>query len=266
MASALGLRPLRNMRAALLFALLILLPAGIAEGAARKSHPYRTRWKHASVGKGALGRVAAGAGVAQIRKTPRKYGGGASGFGKRLGAGFATNAVKATVEHGVAARLHEDLNYHRSTKHGVAPRLAHALTSTVITRNTKNGKRTPAAGRLAPDTQQRARSHRERWPPEAVPPRQGSDWRPRRAPTWCASSCRVAIVIPQEEVTASPTHNDGGVEVYPFTYASFAATFPSRTVKTSAPCRCHGSPLRFLRYTHRTTARSPLTMISSASN
>jgi hypothetical protein len=45
MASALGLRPLRNMRAALLFAfaLLILLPAGIAEGAARKSHPYRTR-------------------------------------------------------------------------------------------------------------------------------------------------------------------------------------------------------------------------------
>jgi len=45
--------------------------------------------------------------------------------------------------------LHEDLNYHRSTKHGVAPRLAHALTSTVVTRNTKNGKRTPAAGRIA---------------------------------------------------------------------------------------------------------------------
>jgi hypothetical protein len=87
--------------------------------------------------------------VAQLRKSPRKYGGGASGFGKRLGAGFATNAVKTTVEHGVAARLHEDLNYHRSTKHGVAPRLAHALTSTVVTRNTETGKRTPAAGRLA---------------------------------------------------------------------------------------------------------------------
>ena len=94
-------------------------------------------------------RLLAGAGVAQVRKTPRKYGGDASGFGKRLGAGFATNAVKTTVEHGVAARLHEDLNYHRSTKHGVAPRLAHALTSTVVTRNTKNGKRTPAAGRIA---------------------------------------------------------------------------------------------------------------------
>src|ERR1035441_2860486 len=73
------------MRAALSLALLMLLPAGIAEGVARKSHPYRTHWKHATVGKSALGRVAAGAGVAQLRKTPRKYGGGASGFGKRLG-------------------------------------------------------------------------------------------------------------------------------------------------------------------------------------
>jgi hypothetical protein len=127
----------------------MLVPAGIAEGAAQKGHPYRTRWKHATVGKGALGRVAAGAGVSQLHKTPRKYGGGASGFGKRLGAGLAGNAVKTTVEHAVAARLHEDLNYHRSTKHGVAPRLAHALTSTVVTRNTKTGKRTPAAGRLA---------------------------------------------------------------------------------------------------------------------
>jgi hypothetical protein len=45
--------------------------------------------------------------------------------------------------------LYEDLNYHRSTRHGVAPPLPHALTSAVVTRNTKNGKRTPAAGRLA---------------------------------------------------------------------------------------------------------------------
>ena len=44
---------LHNVWAALLLALLMLLPTGIAEGAARKSHPYRTRWKHATVGKGA---------------------------------------------------------------------------------------------------------------------------------------------------------------------------------------------------------------------
>jgi hypothetical protein len=53
------------------------------------------------------------------------------------------------VEHGLAARLHEDLHYHPSHKHGVGPRLAYALKSTVVTRNTRTGKATPAAGRIA---------------------------------------------------------------------------------------------------------------------
>lgn len=129
----------------------MLLPTGPAEGAAAKpaSHPYRKSLKHETVGKGAMGRVAVTAGVGQVRKQPAKYGSGAAGFGKRLGAGFATNAVSKTVEHGVAAKLHEDLHYHPSNKQGVAPRLGYALKSTVITRNTKTGKRTPAAGRIA---------------------------------------------------------------------------------------------------------------------
>src|SRR5436305_10650139 len=49
----------------------------------------------------------------------------------------------------MAAKLHEDLHYHRSNKHGVGPRLGYALKSTVVTRNTKTGKRAPAAGRIA---------------------------------------------------------------------------------------------------------------------
>jgi hypothetical protein len=49
----------------------------------------------------------------------------------------------------VAARLHEDLHYHRSTKTGFAPRLGHALKSSVITRNTRNGKHRAAVGRLS---------------------------------------------------------------------------------------------------------------------
>jgi hypothetical protein len=136
---------------AIALAVLITLLAAAVEGAARKktAHPYRTRWKHATIGKGAMGRVAIGAGVGQLRNSPRKYGGGISGFGKRLGAGFATNAVGKTVEHGVAAKLHEDLDYHRSNKQGVFPRLGYALKSTVVTRNTKSGKKRPAAGRLA---------------------------------------------------------------------------------------------------------------------
>jgi hypothetical protein len=130
-------------------AMLILL-AGIAAGATEPNrHPYRRHWKQATVGKSAVGRVVAGAAIGQVRNRPAKYGGGVAGFGKRVGAGFATNAVGRTVEHVVAARLHEDLHYHRSPKHGFGPRLRHALKSTVVTHNTRTGKATPAAGRIA---------------------------------------------------------------------------------------------------------------------
>jgi hypothetical protein len=136
---------------AIAFTFLLTLFAANLEGVAQKQtkHPYRTRWKHATLGKGAMGRVAAGAGIGQLRNSPSKYGGGISGFGKRLGAGFAGNAVGKTVEHGVAAKLHEDLDYHRSNKRGVWPRVGYALKSTVVTRNTKSNKQRPATGRIA---------------------------------------------------------------------------------------------------------------------
>jgi len=107
-------------------------------------HPYRKHWKQSTVGKRAVVGVTANAGVAQAR-----HGGGAAGFGKSVGTGFATHAVKTTVEHVIAAPLHEDLHYHRSTQSGLGPRMRHALVSTVVTSNTKTGKRTPAAGRVA---------------------------------------------------------------------------------------------------------------------
>jgi len=99
--------------------------------------------------KKAIAGVTVGAGIGQLRNRPKKFGGGVAGFGKRLGAGAATHAVKTTVEHGIAAKLHEDLHYHRSNKSGVGPRLGHALTSTVVTRNTRSGKRGPAVGRIS---------------------------------------------------------------------------------------------------------------------
>jgi len=135
------------MRAALILALILTMNTYAT--APKQRHPYRNHWKQATVGKGALARVGAGAAVAQVRRRPRKWGGGAAGFGKRLGAGAATHAVKTTVEHVVAAPLHEDLKYHRSNQRGVGPRLRHALTSTVVTRNTRSGKRTPAVGRIS---------------------------------------------------------------------------------------------------------------------
>src|SRR5512140_2262992 len=99
------------MRIAPAVAALVLLtvPAGWAV-APRQHHPYRSHWKRQTFGKGALARVAAGAGINQIRHHPREFGGGAAGFGKRAGFGFATHSVKTTVEHLVAAPLHEDLH------------------------------------------------------------------------------------------------------------------------------------------------------------
>src|SRR5216684_3336947 len=137
------------MRAGILALILFVFTAQMYAAAPNNPHPYRKHWKHATIGKRALARVGAGAAVAQVRRRPSKWGGGAAGFGKRLGAGAATHAVKTTVEHAVAAPLHEDLHYHRSTKSGFAPRLGHALKSTVITSSTKSGKRHPAVGRLS---------------------------------------------------------------------------------------------------------------------
>ncbi len=112
-------------------------------------HPYRQHWKHSTFGMGALGGVVAKAGIGQAFGHPRNYGGGLGGFGKRLGAGFTTHVVKTTVEHVIAAPLHEDLSYHRSSKTGFSPRLVYALKSTVITHSTKSGKAHPAVGRLS---------------------------------------------------------------------------------------------------------------------
>lgn len=134
---------------ALIAALLLLPMVGANTASSKQHHPYRRHWKHATFGKQAVTGVAAGASVAQLRHSPRGFGGGAAGFGKRLGSGFATHAVKTTVEHAVAAPLHESLHYERSTKKGFGPRLGHALKSTVITRNTRTGKHTPAVGRIA---------------------------------------------------------------------------------------------------------------------
>jgi hypothetical protein len=66
-----------------------------------------------------------------------------------LGAGFTTHAVKTTVEHAIAAPLHEDLIYHSSNEVGFRPRLWYALKSTVITHSTRTGKAHPAVGRLS---------------------------------------------------------------------------------------------------------------------
>src|SRR5215469_1672492 len=85
------------LKSTTLLVISALLPSLANAVASRPSHPYRQHWKHATFGKRAVAGVAAGAGVSQVRKQPRQWGGGASGFGKRVGAGFAGHAAKTTV-------------------------------------------------------------------------------------------------------------------------------------------------------------------------
>ena len=130
-------------------AAVVLLTSGPAIATVRQKHPYFQHWKHSTYGRRAIAGVAASAAITQAEGAPHRWGGGVAGFASRAGAGFATHAVKTTVEHVVAAPLHEDLHYYRSTQPGFGPRLRHALVSTVVTRNTRTGKRTPFAGRIA---------------------------------------------------------------------------------------------------------------------
>ena len=91
----------------------------------------------------------AGAAIQHARGSPHEWGGGASGFGKRLGSAFGEHVLKNTIEFGVASVRHEEQGYRPSRKHGFGPRLGYALTSTVITHKTTTGKRTVASGRIS---------------------------------------------------------------------------------------------------------------------
>jgi len=139
---------LQHVRAWTLIGVL-LTAAGIQAFAADRGHPYRRDWKHSMFSKSALAGTAARAGLAHAMNRPDVWGRGASGFGKRIGTSFGIHAVGTTVEHAVAASLHEDLHYHRSDNPRFGPRLRHALVSTVWTRNTRNGKHRPAVGRIS---------------------------------------------------------------------------------------------------------------------
>jgi len=128
---------------------LIAANASAVGHQASRQHPYRRHWKESLTGKQAILGTVVGAGIGQARGDSRKYGGGVAGFGKHVGLGYATHAVGSTVEHLVAAPLHEDLHYRPSDRKGFGPRLRHALVSTVITRNTRSGRHQVAAGRLS---------------------------------------------------------------------------------------------------------------------
>jgi hypothetical protein len=109
----------------------------------------RSRLVHKLVGTPALMRVGATAFYSHILNNPHEWGRGFDGFGKRVGSSMGGHLVRGSVEYTVGTLLHEQLGYQRSEKQGFKPRLTHALLSTVITRKTTTGAKTPATGRIS---------------------------------------------------------------------------------------------------------------------
>jgi len=88
------------------------------------------------------------AGIAQWRHTPREWGSGISGYGRRDAAAYGGGVVRHTVEFGVGALLHEDPRFERSTRNGFTARTEDALHNTLFVR-TDDGSHRIAWSRAA---------------------------------------------------------------------------------------------------------------------
>src|SRR5215471_14136645 len=108
-----------------LIAILLLLAATAQPAEIR--HPYRHQYAKDTFGRRAAIRTGASAGIQQLRNSPREWGRGVKGFGKRVGSGFAQHVVKNSIQYPVAAIRHEELGYRPSNKKGFGPRLGYAL-------------------------------------------------------------------------------------------------------------------------------------------
>src|SRR5690349_9654952 len=95
---------------------ILLLLAALAIPAT--NHPYRTRYVKDTFGRSAALGTGAGAGISQLRNVPHEWGGGVSGFGKRVASGFGTHVIKNTIQFPIASIRHEELGYQRSGKTG----------------------------------------------------------------------------------------------------------------------------------------------------
>src|SRR2546421_12456085 len=130
------------MRMLLKIIAIMLLVAGIGVSAvASRRHvptrsepgrPNRSKFVKQTFSPRAVVRAGANAAIGQARNSPREWGQGGAGYGKRFGSAFAGHVVKNSIQYPVAYFRHEYLGYQPSGKHGFTPRLGHALESTVI--------------------------------------------------------------------------------------------------------------------------------------
>jgi hypothetical protein len=85
--------------------------------------------------------VAAEAGINQARNSPKEYGQGAEGYGKRYGAGLADGLTDGILVTGVyPSLLHQDPRYYRLGDGNFSHRTGYALTRILVTRQDSGRK------------------------------------------------------------------------------------------------------------------------------
>jgi hypothetical protein len=72
-------------------------------------------------------RSAAAAGIHQATGEPTEWGGGARGYGLRIGNSYAQHVISRTLQYGVAAVLHEDNRYFVSGRTGFLQMVSYDL-------------------------------------------------------------------------------------------------------------------------------------------
>jgi hypothetical protein len=80
-------------------------------------------------------------GIEQAYGTPREWGGGVQGYGKRVGSVFGIALTATTSRYTLAEILREDTLYYRCECKGAFPRLKHAVVSTFTARRGDDGHR-----------------------------------------------------------------------------------------------------------------------------
>ncbi len=89
------------------------------------------------------------AGLDQATNSPPEWRQGMSGYTKRLGSDYGTNAVSTTVHYALAETLREDTMYYRCQCTGFFPRVGHALVSTLTSRHLGSRRATFSFSALA---------------------------------------------------------------------------------------------------------------------
>jgi len=111
-------------------------------------HERFKRYVMSTVGPERLLRTGASAGISQWRDSPKEWGQGAEGYGKRYASSLGQNAIQQTVTYGLDSALDLDTGFQRSKREGFIPRLKDALAQNVTSR-TKSGDRVISVPRFA---------------------------------------------------------------------------------------------------------------------